>query len=225
MQRIENSPKEFIVQREVSMLNAFLFGYEHIYLQLANEEELKAKYTNVPSIEEYTRKKYHADNIGTRNFESIISFTCEGEQDFFYKYFEFLKEYEQKYPIQEAISYRLREIPRFEIKEMLIGMRKRFPMYFGDYEISKFRAFLDGYFLCKHEYHIPLTTFDTKVKDFTTNIVCENLNLSGEFVTWDRLYRYDRDSSAWGQIDDKNAKKILEDFWTDLEKFTGEKIE
>lgn len=225
LQRIENSPTEFIVQRKVSLLSAFLFGYEDFFLCLENEEMLKTKYADIPSIDEYARKKFLADNIGTRNFTSIISFTCEDELDFFQKYLDFLKEYEHKYPIQDSVSYILKEVPQFEIKEMIEGMRKRYPMYLGNYDISGLRAFLDGYFLCKNDYNIPLTEFDKKIKDFTASIVCESLNLSGEFVTWDRLYRYDRDSSAWGEISDQHGKKILEDFWTDLEKYTGEKIE
>lgn len=225
LQRIENSPKEFIVQRKVSLLDAFLFGYE-ILLQPETEERLKEEYKDVPSIDEYAIEKYSAKGIGTRNFKSIISFTSEDERDFFYKYLDFLKEYEQKYPIKERISYTLRETPLFIFEELLLkGMRKRYPMYFGDYDISKLRSFLDGYFLCKKEYDIPLTAFETKIRKFTESIICEDLNLSGKFVTWDRLYRYDRDWYAWGEIDDSNAKKILENFWSDLEKFTEETIE
>ena len=243
LQRIENSPKEFIVQRNVTLLDAFLLGYEDFFLQLENEEQLKAKYANVPSAEEYARKKYDAGNIGSRNFKSILSFTCEDERDFFDKYFEFLKEYEQKYPVQETVSYILRKTPArltlqqaepdfytlperpHVLKELLAGMRKRYLMYFGIYDISCFRAFLDGYFLCKKEYNIPFTTFDIKVKKFTESIICKALKLTGEFVTWDRLYRYDRDWNAWGKIEEAKAKKILEEFWIDLEKFTGETIE
>jgi hypothetical protein len=223
LQRIENSPKEFIVQRNVGLLNAFLFGYEIFFLQLKNEEQLKVKYDNVPSLDEYARNKYCADNIGTRNFTSIISFTCEDERDFFDKYLDFLKEYEQQYPVQETIFYTLKEKP-FVLKELLTGMRKRYPMYFGYYDISCLRAFFDGYFLCKQEYNIPMTIFDTKVREFTESIICESLNITGEFVTWDRLYRYDRHWNAWGEIIETDAKKILEDFWIDLEKFTGETI-
>ena len=223
LQRIENSPKEFIVQRNVALLDAFLLGYEDFFLQLENEEQLKAKYSDVPSIDEYARNKYSADNIGTRSFKSIISFTCEDERDFFDKYFEFLKSYEQEYPVQETVVYRLKEKP-FVLKELLIGMRKRYCMYFGNYDIACLRAFLDGYFLCKKEYTTPFTTFDTKLREFTESITCEALNLTGEFVTWDRFYRYDRDWSAWGKIDEITAKKILEEFWTDLEKFTGETV-
>jgi len=221
LQRIENSPKEFIAQRNVALLNAFLYGYEFFFLQLENEEQLKATYDTVPSLDEYARNKYFADNIGTRNYKSIISFTCEDERDFFSKYLGFLKEYEQKYPVQETVAYTLKEKP-LVLKEWLTGMRKRYPMYFDNYDISCLRAFLDGYFLCKKEYAIPFTTFDAKVREFTESITCKALNLTGEFITWDRLYRYDRDWSAWGEMDETTAKKILEEFWIDLEKFTGE---
>ena len=223
LQRIENSPKEFIIQRDVALLSAFLFGYEDFFLQLENEKQLKAKYDNVPSLQEYALKKYNADNIGSRNVKSIISFTCEDERDFFDKYFDFMKEYEQRYPVQETISYTLKETS-YILKEFLTEMRKRYPMYFGNYDISCLRAFLDGYFICKKDYKIPFTTFDTKVREFTESIICEDLNLTGEFVTWDRLYRYDRDWNAWGRISETTAKEILEKFWIDLEKFTGETI-
>lgn len=225
LQRIENSPKDFIVQRKVSLLSAFLFGYEDCYLQLENEKQLELEYEGMLSLEEYAREKYHAGNIGTRNFESIISFTCEDERDFFYKYLDFLKEYEQKHPVKDVISFSLKETPLFELKEMLGGMRKRYPMYFGNYDISGLRAFFDGYFLCKKEYNIPLTAFEIKVREFTDRIICETLNISGEFVTWDRLYRFDRDWQAWGEIEERTAKGILENFWVDLEEFIGEKIE
>ncbi len=245
LHRIDKSPKEYIVQRRVSLLNSFLLGYEDLLLQLENEEKLKEKYENILSLDEYARKKYSANNIGTRNFTSIISFTCEGELDFFSQYLNFLKEYEQTYPIQETISYTVRKfsmkvssqqteadysyntLPNKpnELKEWLKGMRKRYPMYFGNYDISCLRAFLDGYFLSKKEYNIPFTTFDTKVKKFTESIICETLKLTSEFITWDRKYRYDRDWTAWGEISETTAKKILESFWIDLEKFIGEKIE
>ena len=224
LKRIENSPREFIVQRNVALLNAFLFGYEDFFLQLENEEQLKEKYDSVPSLDEYALNKYCADNIGTRNFKSVISFICEDERNFFSKYLDFLKEYEQKHPIQETVSYTLKNA-LCTLKELLAGMRKRYPMYFGNYDISCLRAFLDGYFLCKKEYNIPFTTFDTKVREFTESIICEDLNLTGEFVTWDRLYRYDRDWNAWGRISEITAKEILEKFWIDLEKFTGETID
>jgi hypothetical protein len=224
LQRIENSPKEFIVQRNVALLDAFLFGYEDFLLQLEHEEQLKAKYDTVLSLDEYARKKYSADNIGTRNFKSIIAFTCEDERDFFGKYFDFLKEYEQKYPVQETVSYILRET-NCELKKLLTGMKNRYPMYFGNYDISYFRAFLDGYFLCKQEFNVPLTTFDTKVRKFTESIICKSLNITGDSVTWDRLYRYDRDWSAWGKTNETTEKEILEEFWKELEKFTGETIE
>ncbi|MDR2905121.1 MAG: hypothetical protein LBU73_04105 [Helicobacteraceae bacterium] len=241
--RIENSPKEFIIQRNVALLNAFLLGYEGVLLQLENEEQLKAKYDAIPSLEEYARKKYNADNIGTRNFKSIISFTCEDERDFFDKYFDFLKEYEQKFPVQESISYILREtsaeltseqkkpdyftVPErpCTLEEWLIGIMARFPMYFDYYNISYLRAFLDGYFLCKKEYNIPLTTFETKVRKFTEGIICKDLKLTGEFVSWDRLYRFDRNWSTWGEIEEPAAKKILEEFWKELKQFTGETID
>ena len=224
LQRIENSPKEFIVQRNVTLLDAFLFGYGDFLLQLENEEQLKAKYDTVLSLDEYARKKYSADNIGTRNFKSIIAFTCEDDRDFFDKYFDFLKEYEQKYPVQETVSYILKET-NCELKKLLTGMKNRYPMYFGNYDVSCFRAFLDGYFLCKQEFNVPLTTFDTKVRKFTESIICKSLNITGDFVTWDRLYRYDRDWSAWGKTNETTEKEILEEFWKELEKFTDETIE
>ncbi|MDR6968150.1 hypothetical protein J2X31_002165 [Flavobacterium arsenatis] len=245
LQRIQNSPKEFIVQRNVALLDAFLLGYEDLLLQLENEQQLKENYGNILSLEEYARKKYKAENIGSRNFKSIISFTCEDDLDFFHKYFDFLKEYEQAYPIQEVITYKLREprknitkqLTKFdysfaslpnrsnELKEWIKGMRKRYPMYFGHYDISYFRAFLDGYFLCKKEYNLPFTTFDTKIKSFTESIICEDLNITGEFITWDRKYRYKTDWNSWGKISETTAKEILENLWKDLEIFTGEKLE
>ena len=225
LERIKNSPKEYIVQRKVSLLNAFLYGYEYIYLKVDNIEQLEVKYDHIPSIEDYVRKKYNANHIGTRNFESIISFTCEDERDFFYRYYSCLEEYDRTFPIEETISYALVKTPRFTLHELLTGIRNRFPMYFGNYDISGLRAFLDGYFLCKKEYDILLTTYDKKVKAFTDGIVSKDLNLSGEFVTWDRLYRYDRDWKAWGEIDDRQAKEILESFWNDLDAFAGQNDE
>lgn len=242
LQRIENSPKDFIVQRDVSLLEAFIMGYEDILLRLGNKDQLEEKYKDVPSINEYVLKKYNADNIGTRNCMSVIQFTCEDEREFFYKYFEFLKEYEQKYPIQETLSYIVSEtaviqaptqsehdyykIPQKPniLKSWLTAIKNRPGMYFGYNDISCLRAFLDGYFLCKRDYNIPLTMFDTKVREFTDSIICETINLPGEFVTWDRLYRYDRNWTAWGRIEESVAKNILEDFWKDLEKYTGETL-
>lgn len=223
LQRIENSPKEYIVQRDVQLLDAFRMGYEGILLRLENKEQLEEKYTAMPSLNEYGIKKYKADNIGSRNSVTVIQFTCEDEREFFYKYVEFLKEYEQKYPIRETLSYIVRETPvNKTLKQWLTAIKNRPQMYFGSNDISCLRAFLDGYFRCTYDYNIQLTTFDTKVKQFTESITCKTINLSGEFVTWDRLYRYDRNWRAWGRIEDSAAKNILEDFWKDLEKYIGE---
>ena len=38
------------------------------------------------------------------------------------------------------------------------------------------------------------------------------------FINWDRLYRYDRDWSAWGKTNETTEKEILEEFWKELEK-------
>ena len=224
IQRIEDSPEKFIVQRKVSLMNSFLFGYENIFLRPENEEHLGEKYKDMPSIDEYARKKYHAEKIGTRNFESVISFSCEDERDFFRNYLDFLKEYEDKFPLDHPILYIPRKTPKFSVKELMGGMRRRYSMYFGNYDLSELRAFLDGYFLCKDDYLLSWDQFDTDLKRFTQNIACETLHLTGKFVTWDRKYRYDRDWNAWGSVSEKHAKEILENFWSDLERFTGEKI-
>ncbi|MDR2918059.1 MAG: hypothetical protein LBV72_01670 [Tannerella sp.] len=83
----------------------------------------------------------------------------------------------------------------------------------------------NGYFRCKTDYHLPLDAFEEKIKNFTQNIRCESLNLTGDFVTWDRLYRYDRNWSSWGQIEEQSGKEMVEHFWIDLEKFIGETLE
>ena len=244
LQRIENSPKEYIVQRKVSLLDAFLMGYEFC-LQVENEEQLKIKYESMPSLEEYARKKYNADNIGSRNAINVIAFTCEDERDFFYKYFDFLREYEQEYPILETISYTLRKFdlkdvkpeekhdtyhdltqipPKPTFRQMLSGMRRRYCMYFGYYDLADFRAFLNGYFVCKKDYNQTIDDFEVKVKTFTEKIRCETVNVNGDFVTWDRLYRYDRDWRAWGPIAE-NGEKMIEDFWEDMEAFIGEALD
>jgi len=82
LKRIEESPKEYIVHRNVDLISAFLFGYEDILLELKDKKELEEKYINKPSIEDYVITKYNAQNIGTRNIISIISFISENELDF-----------------------------------------------------------------------------------------------------------------------------------------------
>ncbi len=217
LQRIENSPEKHIVQRKVSLINSFLFGYENIYLKLNEREFLENKYVEFPSLEDYARIKYNAENIGTRNFVSVISYFSEDERDLYCHYFGFLHEYETKFKIEENITWTLNEKPYFKVKTLLRAIRKRFPMYFGIYDLAEIRAFLDGYFLCKKDYKIPLDAFDIKIKMFTENIVCESLGMTGKFVTWDRKYRYERDWKPWGETE--NGKEIVEAFWTELEQF------
>jgi len=246
LKRIEQSPKEYIIQRNVDIMGAFLYGYERILLKLKNKEELERKYIQMPSIEDYALKKYNAHNIGTRNFTSIISFISEDELDFYNNYISFLKEYETKYPVEETICYILRsEVKSSEnkrkqtstepidhislaehsfLKEILPHMRKRFLMHFGKYSLASLRAFIDGYFLCKEDYKISLTSFEQKIKSFIESIICENLILENEFTTWDRKYRYNLDWNSWGYIDTTREKEILESFWKDIEEYIGETI-
>lgn len=47
LSRIEQSPKEYVIQRNVDILSAFLFGYNGILLQLENIDELEQKYNDV----------------------------------------------------------------------------------------------------------------------------------------------------------------------------------
>lgn len=101
-------------------------------------------------------------------------------------YLAFLHEDETKFPTEEYICWTLSKKPHFEIKELLKRIRKRFSMCFGVCDLAEVRAFFDGYFLCKNDYKIPSDTFDLKIKSFIESIVCEALNLTGEFVTWDR---------------------------------------
>lgn len=247
LNRIEQSPKEYIVQRSVEMLSAFLHGYG-VRLKLKNEDELMQKYSKTPSAQHYAIKKYKAHNIGTRNLTSIISFISENELDFYYNYISFLKEYEIKHPLEENLYYILRsEVipskivdkeqlstesfsydslpePPSSLKEILTHMRKRPHMYFGNYDLAPLRAFLDGYFLCKKDYQISLTPFEQKIKSFTNSIVCKNLALHSEFTTWDRKYRYDRDSTSWGDINTKTEKEIHESFWKDLKVYVEMEI-
>lgn len=107
LQQIENSPGDFIVQRKVSLLNSFLFGYEEVCLKLNDKELLEKKYEKVPSLEDYARVKFKADNIGSRCFDSVISYTCEGEHDYYRKYLCFLHEYETHFPTDEVLSWRI----------------------------------------------------------------------------------------------------------------------
>lgn len=245
LKRIEKSPKEYIVQRNVDLLSAFLFGYEDILLELKDKKELDEKYIKKPSIEDYAIKKYNAQNIGTRNITSIISFISENELDFYNNHLSLIKEYEAKYPIEETICYIVRQEiqnskkeynletssflensltePIASLDELFPHMRKRFLMYFGSYSLASLRAFLDGYFLCKKDYQIDLTPFEQKIKFFTNSIICENLEIENEFTTWDRKYRYDRDWKSWGTIDTTKEKEILESFWKDMDAFIGEK--
>lgn len=238
MQRIERSPENYIVQRKVSQFESYMMGYD-MQLQLENEKLLEKKYASMPSLDEYIRHKYHAHNIGTRNCFSIISFVSEDEHDFFQNYFDIHRGYENENPVIESVRYVPREyriftpepnyqksyIPRFALQVYMAAMRKRFRMYFRSYSLADFRAWLDGYFHCKEEYNLPMDAFDIKVREFTRNIICEDLELTGRFVTWDRKYRYDRDWNAWGEIDEAPAKKMLDEFWIDMERYTQEKIE
>lgn len=222
LNRIENSPEEYIVQRKVSLLESFQFGYEFFYLKIENLEELERRYAEIPSLQEYAMTKYNAHNIGSRNYKSILSFISEDERDFYNNYLNFLKEYESQFSIKEPVNYILVEKPENMLKDVLLGMQQRFLMYFNDYSLADFRAFLDGYFCCKKDYCIPLTPFDKKLKEFTESITCETLNLTGEFVTWDRKYRFSRSWYAWGEITDTHAQHMLLQFWKDLEEFTQE---
>jgi hypothetical protein len=90
IQKIEDNPSDYIIQRKVNLLNSFLFGYEDILLKLKNIETLKNKYENMPSMDEYAKEKYNVVNIGTRNYKTLLKYNCENEVEYFTVYLQFI---------------------------------------------------------------------------------------------------------------------------------------
>ncbi len=221
MKRIEQAPEHFIVQRDIHLLSAFLYGYQDILLEIDNYSTLCELYLDTPSLEDFARQKYQVSEIRARNFTSLLAWYSEDSRDLFYRYIAFIKEYEATFPVNRDICWVLREKPALPLKILLAGIRRRYPMYFGHNDLSHLRAFLDGYFLCKTEYCLPLDDFEEKVLAFTHSIECEIVSASGLFSTWDRKFRYDREWQPWGDCDGNTATHILAAFWSELEKFTG----
>jgi hypothetical protein len=224
IKKIENSPSDYIIQRKVNLLDSFLFGYEDILLKLKNIETLKNKYKNIPSMDEYAKEKYNGGNIGTRNYKTILKYNCENELEYFDSYLQFIEEYESKYSLEEDIEFIINDRPEYTLKNMLDGMKKRFPMYFDNYDLESFRAFFDGYVRCKNDYNIKLYDFENKIIKFIGGIKCDIIDMEGKNITWDRKYRYNMYWDSWGQINEKQGKEIINKFFEELENSTGEAI-
>lgn len=215
LERIENSPREYIVQRNVKLLNSFEMGYTFLCLQLKNREKLERTYEHIPCFDEYFREKYKAGRIGTRKSLCTLPFVCEDERDIYETYFEWMHEYEKTFPVSESIVYIPLPEQRDSLKRLMTEMKRRLPMYLGEYSLAGMRAFLDGHFLCKKEHDLPVDDFEIRVKEFTQQIICEYLSLDSPFVTWDRKYGFDRREYIC-----RNEKELMDLFWSDLEKFT-----
>jgi predicted DNA-binding protein YlxM (UPF0122 family) len=224
IQKIENSPFEYIIQRKVNLLDSFLLGYEHILLTIKNIESLQIKYKNTPSMEEYAREKYNGTSIGSRNFKSILKFNCENELEYYDNYLCFIKEYESKHLLENAIEFTINNKPLHTLKNVLHSIKKRFLMYFGNYDLENFRAFFDGYIRCKRDYGIAIDDFENKIIDFLNRIKCDIIDMDGKNITWDRRYRYNMYWDAWGQIGEIQGKKIIDSFFEETENNIGEKL-
>jgi hypothetical protein len=124
--------------------------------------------------------------------------------------------------LEDDIECIINDKPEYTLKNMLSGMKKRFPMYFGSYDLENFRAFFDGYIRCKKDYNIELDDFENKIVKFVAGIKCNLLDMEGKHVTWDRKYRYNLDWDSWGQINEKQGKEIIDKFFEELGNNTGE---
>ena len=212
------------MQRKVNLLDSFLFGYENILLKIKDIEILEKKYKHIPSIQDYAIEKYNGQNIGTRNFRSILKYNSENELEYYNKYLLFIKEYEEKYPVEDIVSFIINDKPEKTLKSVLTAMKIRFPMYFGCYELENLRAFFDGYIKCKKDYNIILDDFENNLIQFLDKIKCKIIDMEGENITWDRKYRYNMCSDAWGPIMEVQAKEIINKFFQEFENSIGEKI-
>jgi hypothetical protein len=213
---IELNPKDSIVHRKVNLFDSFIFGYE-LLLTINDIETLRNKYKEIPSMEEYAREKYNGNNIGSRNFRSILAYDCENELEYYNKYIHFIKEYESQYILENNIMYNIE--PQYKLKDLLNKMRKRYSMYFNNYNLENFRAFFDGYINCKKDNNIEINHFEYKIIAFFEGIKCEIIEMEGENITWDRKYTYNK---SFNSLD--GNKEIIENFFNDLEKNIGEKI-
>jgi hypothetical protein len=216
IERIRLNPNDFIVHRKVDLLDSFIFGYEHILLKIKDIEILKNKYKNIPSMQEHAQEIYNG-NIGSRNFKSILEYNCENELEYYNKYIQFIKDYESKYTLENNIEYIIEQ--QYELKDILNKMRKRYPMYFNNFNLENFRAFFDGYITCKKENNIEIDYFEYKIITFLQNIKCEIIEMEDKNITWDRKYTYNKSFSSL----DGN-KEIINKFFEGLEKNAGEKI-
>jgi hypothetical protein len=219
--KIENNPLDYIIHRKVSLLQSYLFGYEYFLLKIKDVEILKDKYKNVPSMDEYGRIKYNGRNIGTRNITSIISYNCENEIEYYDNYLQFIKEYEEKYILEENVVYMIKDEEKYTTENILKAIKTRYPTYFGTYNLENFRAFFDGYIKCKKDYDITIDNYENGIIGFLKTIKCEILNMEGKYITWDRKYRYNKDANPWGEMNGNSGKEIVNNFFTDLEKYIG----
>lgn len=224
IQKIENNPHEYIIQRKVDLLDSFLLGYKEILLIIKDIDILRNKYKNVPSMQEYAMKEYNVKNIGSRNFKSLIKYNCENELEYYNNYLCFIKKYEVKYLLNDNVEYVIDRNPRKNLKDVLSSIKKRFPMYFGNYDLENLRAYIDGYIKCKGDYDIKFTDFEQKIILFLTGISCEIIEMEGKNITWDRKYRYNKYWDSWGQIIENQSKEIIDNFFEDLGNGIGEKI-
>lgn len=219
LQRIENEPLRYLKQRNFGQLSAFLHGYETYLLKLANYENLCQEYANYPSIIKFVLTKYQIPYIGSRHFSSIIALYCEDERELFERYFAILHEYETTYPIQTKPQYVI-DVQNFSLKNRLQLIRLRPAMFFSSCELACLRAFIDGYFCCLADYQIPLTEYEKALQVFLATIQSDyHIDTKHEQISWDRLYRFDRDWRAWGNGD--NNFDVMEKFFSDLDTAIG----
>ena len=215
LERIENNPKDYIVHRKVNLLDSFIMGYELILLEIKDIEMLEYKYKNIPSLNEYAREKYNANDIGSRNIKSILEYNSENELEYYCKYLNLIKEYESKYLLEDKIEFIIK--PKYEFEKILVNIKKRFPMYFGNYNLENLRAFIDGYIICKKDYNIEMDVFDNSITKYLKNIKCSIIEMEDEIITWDRKYTYNKSFSSLNC-----NKEIINDFFIDLENSIGE---
>ena len=124
---------------------------------------LKNKYKNMPSMGEYAMRKFRKRYIPSTGFEYFIKANNTNELDYYHKYIQFVKEYEQKYLMENNVEYVINHKPELPFRNILGNMKKRWAMYLGGYNLENIRAFFDGYIRCKYDYGIRIDDFENKM--------------------------------------------------------------
>lgn len=189
---IRNNPFETIGQRDFSVLESYMLGYNS-FLELDLDDNLELKVKDISSIEDFTANEVGVEhNQRTVFFDFYVGLVSETKKDMLLNYYDFIDKYEKTYPIDESeYEFKLNKFAHnYDLKKNLKIFFSR-PHIVNSSNLSDFRAYLDGYFKAKSDFNIDLSPYEKELVNFI-DYWKGKVNKSLEFDTWDRPFRFER---------------------------------